>query len=62
MLNLNVNYDWDYGKQASYKEKLAHLKFGEDLPLVTDLLFDRDTGGPQSIFGGWTAQNYPAVC
>lgn len=51
MLSLNMNYDWDYGKQSEFSKSISGMKFGDKYPIITNLLFDRDTGGPQDIFG-----------
>jgi len=59
MLNLDMNYDWDYGKQLHFDARVAKLEFGSDLGSYSELLFDRDTSGPQAIFGGWAPQQRP---
>jgi len=55
MLNLHEQYTWDYSDQKSLEKSLSELRFGDKLPLIATKLLDRDTGGPQSIFGGWSA-------
>jgi len=59
MLNLDMNYDWDYGKQAHFDERVSKLELGDCLGSYSELLFDRDTSGPQTIFGGWAPQQRP---
>lgn len=59
MLNLDMNYDWDYGKQSHFDARVSQLELGDCLGSYTELLFDRDTSGPQSIFGGWAPQQRP---
>jgi hypothetical protein len=59
MLNLDMNYDWDYGKQAHFDKRVSQLELGDCLGSYSELLFDRDTSGPQTIFGGWAPQQRP---
>jgi len=60
MLSLNVHYDWDYGKQMCFDEKLRTMQLGDVMDGFSELLLDRDTSGPQCIFGGWVPQLYCA--
>jgi len=62
MLNLNMQYQWDYTRQRAFESSLSVMKFGGCYPRSTILLFDRDTGGPQSIFGGWSPDQPLAAC
>jgi len=55
MLNLNLQYDWDYSDEKRFEESLSKMRFGDKYPSLVTKLLDRDTGGPQSIFGGWSA-------
>jgi len=59
MLNLHLNYDWDYGKQSLFETRLHSLLFGQSMHGVCELFLDKDTGGPQLIFGGFVKQNLP---
>lgn len=59
MCNLDMNYQWDYGKQAVFSSDLSRMQFGDKMTGLCELLFDRDTGGPQAIFGGWVSQAHP---
>lgn len=61
MLNLHLNYDWCYGRQREWDSQLKLLRFGDEIAGIPELLFDRDTGGPQLIFGGWVAKALPEV-
>jgi len=56
LLNLNMNYDWDHGRQMHFDAKVAKLELGDELGDYAQLLYDRDTGGPQVIFGGFAPQ------
>jgi len=51
MLNLNLNYDWDYGLQKKFSVKVEKMELGDAYSPLSTLLFDRDCGGPQQIFG-----------
>jgi hypothetical protein len=52
MVNLNEQYDWDFSIQAEFERSVSTLDLGDKYNCVyTELLFDRDTSGPQSIFG-----------
>lgn len=62
MCNLDMNYQWDYGKQRSLESTLINLRFGDEMKGNVELLFDRDTGGPQVIFGAWHSQPALAPC
>lgn len=59
MLNLNMNYEWDYGLQRCFDADVSKLDFGGELWNYAQLLYDRDTSGPQAIFGGWAPQQRP---
>jgi len=59
MLNLDMNYDWDYGKQSMFDASVKELAFGDELWNYAQLLYDRDTSGPQEIFGSWAPQTRP---
>jgi len=59
MLNLNMNYHWDYGMQQVFAASVKKLDFGGELWNYGQLLYDRDTSGPQSIFGSWAPQQRP---
>jgi hypothetical protein len=59
MRNLNTNYDWDYGRQKEFEDDLQRMQFGDVTPVIAQVLYDRDTSGPQDIFGGWFPQAYP---
>jgi hypothetical protein len=61
MLSLNRHYDWDYGKQQWLEDDLATLQLGDAMTGLCELFLDRDTSGPQCIFGGWTPQQYPGA-
>jgi len=52
-LSLNHHYDWDYSKQSSFVKTLDSASLGDELPYLSRLMLDRDTGGPQDIFGQW---------
>lgn len=57
MLNLNLNYDWDYGKQKAFEDHVKSMNFGDTYDCIIELLLDKDTSGPQGIFGsGWVSQ------
>jgi len=51
MCALYEQYGWDYHYQAEWERELSKMQLGDKLnfPLL-DLLFDRDTSGPQQIF------------
>jgi hypothetical protein len=51
MSSLNAHYDWDYGKQRTFQERVDQMQFGDAYSPIATLLLDRDTGGPQDIFG-----------
>lgn len=61
MLGLNLQYEWDYGVQSRFDTDVAGMRFGDSMFGVAELLFDRDTGGPQAIFGGWVGDCPPAA-
>jgi len=58
---LNVVYDWDYGRQKMFDREVQSLQFGDEWHGIVDTLLDRDTGGPQDIFGSWVPTNVPAA-
>jgi hypothetical protein len=59
MVNLNEQYDWDFSKQEVFERSVSTLALGDKLAChLAELLFDRDTSGPQSIFGPLPASNY----
>jgi len=51
LLSLDEQYDWSVYKQVMFEKSVKSMKLGDvwDQPL-TQLLFDRDTSGPQQIF------------
>jgi hypothetical protein len=51
MCALYEQYGWDFDYQSKWEQALSKMKLGDsyDFPLV-ELLFDRDTSGPQQIF------------
>lgn len=59
MSNLDMNYNWDYGRQSHFDADVAKLNFGDELGKYAQLLYDRDTSGPQEIFGSWVSQQHP---
>lgn len=61
MLNLNYQYDWDYGKQGMYDRMISTMQLGDTMDGLCELFLDRDTSGPQCIYGGWAAQLYCAA-
>jgi hypothetical protein len=61
MLNLLDNYDWCYGKQHYMEEELKEMQLGDTLPIYCELFLDKDTGGPQLIFGKMVYQNHCPV-
>jgi len=51
-VSLYDQYYWDVSKQSSFERMVKSLHFGDEMKGgYTELLFDRDTSGPQSIFG-----------
>jgi len=51
-LSLSDQYDWCSGKQGMFDQALSRMKLGDTWQCgLTQLLFDRDTSGPQQIFG-----------
>jgi len=61
MLNLNQQYQWDYSDEKRFEKCLSEMEFGDKFPDIATKLFDRDTGGPQSIFGGGWSRPEPSV-
>jgi hypothetical protein len=53
-LNLYMQYYWDCSDERKFEEHLSQMQFGGSFNHLATKLFDRDTGGPQSIFGGWS--------
>jgi hypothetical protein len=50
-LSLADQYDWDAGKQKLFAANVSRLQLGDAYnDPFADLLFDRDTSGPQRIF------------
>jgi hypothetical protein len=49
--HLNEQYDWDADKQRAFSKRVDAMQLGDpyDHPFA-DLLFDRDTSGPQLVF------------
>jgi len=61
LLNLNHHYDWDNGKQIMYASQIKNMQLGDSIRGIADLLLDRDTSGPQVIFGGFVQDDAPAA-
>jgi len=52
-LSLEDQYHWSVTMQSEFEASLQGMKFGDKYSSAyTQLLFDRDTSGPQEIFGG----------
>jgi hypothetical protein len=51
LLNLDSNYYWTPAHQSTFEEQVSKLEFGDSIRGISDLLLDRDTSGPQVIFG-----------
>jgi len=45
MVDLNMSYDWDYGKQTEFERQLGKMQFGDKLSGIAELLLDFDCGG-----------------
>jgi len=59
-LHMSDQYCWDFGKQDSFSDLVSRLQLGEAYDCsYADMLFDRDTSGPQRIFGGWGVNSLP---
>jgi hypothetical protein len=51
MSSLNAAYHWDFGTQNQFQVRVGQMVFGDAYSPLATLLFDRDCGGPQVIFG-----------
>jgi hypothetical protein len=61
MFNLETNYYWSNTHQEKFEEQVNNLEFGDSIRGIADLLLDRDTGGPQDIFGSWVKTLEPVA-
>jgi len=52
LVHLDEQYCWDTRKQKSFEATVSNMKLGDAYSdPYADLLFDRDTSGPQQVFG-----------
>jgi hypothetical protein len=51
-LGLDEQYNWSVSMQEMFAEEVSRKNLGDAYQFAcTELLFDRDTSGPQAIFG-----------
>jgi len=51
LLSLDEQYDWSVYKQKMFEDSVSKMQLGDEWQQpLTQLLFDRDTSGPQQIF------------